>query len=78
MKNWINPKIIIGPAAVGDYYFNRPQIVSKIWEEVLKGSHVLLAATRRVGKSSVMEYMVEYCPEDVKYIFRNIQAIKSE
>jgi uncharacterized protein len=78
MENWINPKIIVGPTAIGDYYFNRPQIVSKIWEEVLKGSHVLLAAPRRVGKSSVMEYMVENCPEDVKCIFRNIQGIKSE
>ena len=78
MENWINPKIIVGPTAIGDYYFNRPQIVSKIWEEVLKGSHVLLAAPRRVGKSSVMIYMVENCPDDVKCIFRNIQAIKSE
>lgn len=78
MKDWISPKIIVGRTAIGDYYFNRPQIVSKIWEEVLKGSHVLLVAPRRVGKSSVMEYMVENCPEDVKCIFRNIQAIKSE
>jgi uncharacterized protein len=78
MESWIPPKIIIGSTAIGDYYFNRPQIVSKIWEEVLKGSHVLLAAPRRVGKSSVMEYMVENCPEDVKCIFRNIQGIKSE
>jgi hypothetical protein len=29
MQNWINPKIIVGPTAIGDYYFNRPQIVSK-------------------------------------------------
>lgn len=78
MENWIDPKIIVGPTATGDYYFNRPQIVSKIWKEVLKGSHVLLAAPRRVGKSSVMEYMVENCPKDVKCIFRNIQAIKTE
>jgi uncharacterized protein len=78
MESWINPKIIVGPTAKGDYYFNRPQIVSKIWEEILKGSHVLLAAPRRVGKSSVMEYMAENSPNDVKCIFMNIQGITSE
>jgi uncharacterized protein len=78
MENWISPKTIVGTTAVGDYYFNRPQIVSKIWEEVLKGSHVLLAAPRRVGKSSVMEYMVASHPNELQCIFRNIQAIKSE
>lgn len=78
MENWINPKIIVGTTAVGDYYFNRPQIVSKIWEEILKGSHVLLAAPRRVGKSSVMEFMVASHPDELQCIFRNIQAIKSE
>lgn len=78
MENWKSPKIVVGPTATGDFYFDRPQIVSKIWEEVHKGSHVLLAAPRRVGKSSVMEHMVENCPEDIKCIFRNIQAIQSE
>ncbi len=78
MDNWVGPKIIIGNTAVGDYYFNRPLIVSQIWEEILKGNHVLIAAPRRVGKSSVMEFMVENCPNETKCFFKNIQGIKTE
>lgn len=78
MNNWKNPKIIVGPTATGDYYFNRPLLTEKIWEEILKGSHILIAAPRRVGKSSVMEYMVANCPEDTKCFFKNIQGIKTE
>jgi uncharacterized protein len=78
VNNWINPKIIIGNTATGDYYFDRPEIINQIWDEVKKGNHVLIAAPRRVGKSSVMEYMIENCPKGTKCIFRNIQGIKSE
>ena len=78
MNNWINPKIIIGNTATGDYYFDRPQIVAQIWEEIAKGNHVLLAAPRRVGKSSVMEYISQNSPEGIKCIFRNIEGIQSE
>ncbi len=78
MENWINPKTIIGSTAKGDYYFDRPNIVSQIWEEILKGNHVLIAAPRRVGKSSVMEYMIGNSEESIKCIFRNIQGINTE
>lgn len=74
-NEWINPKIIIGNTATGDSYYNRPEIVSNIWAEIKKGNHVLLAAPRRVGKSSVMKYMTENCEEGYKCIFENIQGI---
>lgn len=75
---WINPKIIIGNTATGDYYFPRPQIEADIWEEIEKGNHVLIAAPRRVGKSSVMISMTENCPENTQCIFQNIQGVQSE
>ncbi len=74
---WISPKIIIGPIATGSYYYDRPQIVEAIWEQINTGTHVLIAAPRRVGKSSVMEFMAENCPENTKCVFRDIQGIKS-
>lgn len=77
-QNWIPPKVIIGSTAIGDYYYPRPQIESSIWEEIHKGNHVLLAAPRRVGKSSVMQAMVKNCPEDTRCIFKDIEGIKSE
>lgn len=75
---WINPRIIIGNTATGDYYFQRPLIEESIWEEIKKGNHVLIAAPRRVGKSSVMQAMLGRQLEDTRCIFQNIQGIKSE
>jgi uncharacterized protein len=77
-NSWINPKIIIGNSATGEYYYNRPIIVNEIWEEVAKPNHVLIAAPRRIGKSSVMEHMAANPPENIKCIFKNIQGAKSE
>lgn len=79
MKNeWISPKTIIGPVATGDYYYHRLEIVEDIWEELGKGNFVLIAAPRRVGKTSVMKFMVENPKENYKLIFENIQGINSE
>jgi uncharacterized protein len=77
-NDWISPKIIIGPTATGNYYYPRPHIIAEIWEELEKGTNALIAAPRRVGKSSVMIDMVENCPEGYKCIFENIQGIASE
>ena len=79
MENaWVGPKIIIGNTATGAYYYPRPHIEANIWEETRKGNHVLLAAPRRVGKSSVMLAMVENCPADTRCVFKNIQGVQSE
>lgn len=77
-NTWIEPKIIIGNTATGDYYFPRPQIEADIWAEIKKGNHVLIAAPRRVGKSSVMTSMIENAPPNTQCIFKNIEAIDSE
>lgn len=74
---WVHPKIIIGNTATGDYYYNRPEIVARIWAELEKGNHVLLAAPRRVGKSSVMKFMAENAVGPYRCIFENIQGIES-
>ncbi len=75
---WVNPKVIIGNTATGTYYYHRPNIVAEIWEQVAKGNHVLLAAPRRVGKTSVMKFMALNSPKEYKSIFENVQSIKSE
>jgi predicted AAA+ superfamily ATPase len=78
MSNWKNPKIIVGNVAKGDFYFPRLDIEAQIWEELDKGSHILLAAPRRVGKTSVMLSMLENSPADIRCIFKNIQGVQSE
>src|SRR5215469_16338099 len=75
--NWKHPKLIIGNAATGSNFYLRNDIVEEIWRELKKGNSVLLAAPRRVGKTSVMQYMEERPIENYKLIFRNIQGINS-
>jgi hypothetical protein len=75
--NWINPKIIIGNTATGDYYYDRPAIIANIWEQIKIGNHVLLAAPRRVGKSSIMKHMIDNSKDNYKCIYKNIQGLDS-
>lgn len=77
-SNWISPKIIIGNHATGEFYYPRPHLEYLIWEEIEKGNHVLIAAPRRVGKTSVMLAMTRSCPKDTQCIFRDIEGIKSD
>ena len=76
-ENWINPNIIIGSVAIGDNFFRRDDLVEKIWEKIKFGQSILLAAPRRVGKTSVMQYMANQPTENFKLIFQNIQGIRS-
>ncbi|WP_318347128.1 AAA-like domain-containing protein [Aquipluma nitroreducens] len=75
---WIPPKIIVGSAATGDYYYPRTEIVNEIWDELEKGNFILIAAPRRVGKTSIMRDIEANPRENYKVIFENIQAVKSE
>ena len=76
---WVSPKIIIGPAVTGEYYFRRIGIEEEIWSELIKGNNLLIAAPRRVGKTSVMKYIcTENKNPDFKLIFNNVQGINEE
>lgn len=77
-KEWNNPKIVIGKEASGSYYYKRQEIENEIWEEIEKGNNILIAAPRRVGKTSVMKNLVENKREGYKLIFRNVEGINTE
>jgi hypothetical protein len=76
--NWISPNIIIGKEAIGKFYFRRESFENEIWKEIEKGNNVLLAAPRRVGKTSVMKFLTENPKDNYKLIFRNVQGIDDE
>jgi len=75
--DWTDPRSTIGGVATGDNFYPRDDIVEDIWNELKKGNSVLLAAPRRVGKTSLMQYMEENPVENYKLIFQNIQGINS-
>jgi hypothetical protein len=53
---------VVGAVAEGDSYLGRPRLVRKFWKHVANGEHLLIAAPRRVGKTSFMRE-VENSPE---------------
>ena len=38
-------------------YFPRPKDENKIWRKIESGNHLLLLAPRRVGKSSMIQFL---------------------
>ena len=50
-------KTIVGQAAEGEYYFPRIEIDDLFWKYISKGSHLLISAPRRVGKTSFLKHI---------------------
>ena len=76
-KIWRDPNFIIGGVAIGSNFYKRNDIIENIWHELKKGNSVMLAAPRRAGKTSIMQYMEKNPMESYKLIFRNIQGVDS-
>ncbi|MCY7361714.1 MAG: AAA-like domain-containing protein [Ignavibacteria bacterium] len=51
-------KIIIGPAAEGEFYFDRPYLEELFWKKLKETRNISIAAPRRVGKSSFMLHLL--------------------
>lgn len=51
-------KIIIGPAAEGDFYYDRPYLDELFWKKLNETHNLSIAAPRRVGKSSFMLHLL--------------------
>jgi hypothetical protein len=43
-----------GNAATGDNFFDRPREIDRIWKALASDSHLLIAAPRRIGKTSIL------------------------
>ncbi|MEN6623631.1 MAG: hypothetical protein ABFD50_19055 [Smithella sp.] len=49
---------VIGQVARGKKYLPRTGITNEIWRKLADGSNLLLVAPRRVGKSSILLYLL--------------------
>ncbi|MES2731410.1 MAG: hypothetical protein V4714_06665 [Bacteroidota bacterium] len=68
---------IIGvPATEGDFY-NRPQIIRSITEGLSRSSNILLTAPRRVGKTSVMMYLLHNSQEPYFFLYKDVEGIST-
>jgi len=76
-ENWKSPNIIIGSVATGGNFFRRDELEEIIWDKLCAGSSVQLTAPRRVGKTSIMQFMATQSIENYKLIFNDIEGINS-
>jgi hypothetical protein len=77
-QNWKSPKTKIGSVANGKFYYPRNNIVTNIWYELDRGNSILMAAPRRVGKTSIMQYLEKNPQKNYKMVFGNVQGIQLE
>src|SRR5680860_855885 len=52
-------KTIMGQAVRGSDFYLRPRIIDDLILHLEKGNHILLAAPRRIGKTSIMFYLMD-------------------
>lgn len=71
-------KVIVGQAVRGSDYYLRPGIIDDLIIHLEKGSHILLAAPRRIGKTSIMFYLLDNPKPEylIKYLIT--QSVNNE
>ncbi|SIN66276.1 ATP-binding protein [Chitinophaga niabensis] len=68
-------KMIIGPAAEGEFYFARPYLNERFWKKLKESHHLSIAAPRRVGKSSFMISLLKNDKEGYRCIYIITESI---
>jgi len=68
-------KVIIGPAAEGDFYFTRPYLDEQFWKKLKESHNLSIAAPRRVGKSSFMLHLLKNNKEGYFCIYLITESI---
>ncbi len=65
-------KIVTVNAVRGEDFFNRERELDEIWS-TLQGDSILLAAPRRVGKTSIMLHLIDQPKDQFKVLFLDAQ-----
>ncbi|GAB4031675.1 ATP-binding protein [Spirosoma jeollabukense] len=68
---------VIGQAVSGSDFFDRPQVINKIRRAIRNGNSIYLSAPRRVGKTSVMNFLQDNPETEQHYIYVITQSIDS-
>lgn len=66
---------IIGNAVSGRDFFERPKVISRITRSLEAGNHIYLSAPRRVGKTSIMNYLQDNQWEGWHFIYEITESI---
>ncbi|NQU67364.1 MAG: hypothetical protein HQ510_05420 [Candidatus Marinimicrobia bacterium] len=67
---------VVGGIAQDDDFFFREEFIADLWD-ILRKDHILLLASRRMGKSSVMNQMLHNPKNDVLPVKLNVEDINN-
>lgn len=67
-----------GIVVTGDKYFSRAKDEKRLWGQIEQGSHILLLAPRRVGKTSLITHIKNNPKSGYAVIYVFVQACDSE
>lgn len=71
-------KIQTGNPARGDEYFIRENLIARAWELIESGSHILVVAPRRVGKTSLMYYLLDNSRDNYNFVYMDTESDNNE
>lgn len=70
--------IIVGQAARGENFWDRIDELEDIWDAIQSGSHILISAPRRVGKTSIMFKIQDEPKSNYMPIYIDTESADSE
>lgn len=68
----------VGQAVRGDNFWNRENEITSIWDAIDSGSHILLVAPRRVGKTSIMFNLQDNPKDGYIVVYVDTESADSE
>ncbi|NIO86772.1 MAG: ATP-binding protein [Candidatus Aminicenantes bacterium] len=71
-------KNITGQAVRGENFFKRPLLVHQLWRKVESGSSILIAAPRRIGKTSLLYHIHDNPKKGYYLIYLITESVNSE
>lgn len=71
-------KIQTGNPVRGDDFFKRENVIEQAWDHLESGSHILIAAPRRVGKTSLMKYLEDFPRPPFSLTYLITESVNSE
>jgi hypothetical protein len=62
----------------GADFFERDNLINAAWDYLERGLHILIAAPRRVGKTSLMFYLMDHPKEKYSFIYLITESVNNE
>jgi AAA+ ATPase superfamily predicted ATPase len=69
---------IAGSPVRGENFFDRENLLRDAWNLLGKGQHILIAAPRRVGKTSLMYYLMDHSKPGYTFLYFITESVNDE